>query len=111
MHCKTLQHQLSLQHIAFLDEFTHCCNVAFSANLLSWAKSPFSAKFSPLPSSPSWQPQRHGKLAIPDKISLSEMMLSCQVALCGKVTFPDHIASLGKGGNRVAFVAPMWPIL
>jgi hypothetical protein len=58
-----------------------------------------------LASLPSWQPCRHGDFAVLGKFSLSATMLSCYSPFCGKVTFPDNLASLDEGGNRVAFCA------
>jgi hypothetical protein len=50
---------------------------------------------------------RHGDFAALGKFSLSATMLSCHSPLCGEVAFPDNLASLGEGGNHIAFCAGM----
>jgi hypothetical protein len=73
----------------------------------SWAKSPSLAKL------PSWQVCPPGSLAVMEILqSLANFPRPPQCCLvivlfCGKVAFPDNLASLDKGGNRIAFCAGM----
>ncbi len=50
---------------------------------------------------PSWQPCRHVEFAVLGKFSSSGMMLSCHSPFSS--AFPNNLASLDKGSNRVAF--------
>ncbi len=94
-------------HIAVLGKFAHSCNVAHIGGWPSWAKSLSLAKL------PSWQVCPPGSLAVME-ILQSLANFPCPprcclviVLFCGEVAFPDNLASLDEGGNRVAFCAGM----